>query len=59
MWPAFKRYFFTMQCVAGLPLAFKGGMAEGWLGALVGFIVAVPITALVAFIAAWRDRDPE
>lgn len=56
MWPAFKRYFFTMQFVAGIPLAIKVGITEGWLGYFVGFIGAAPIAALVAFVMAWRDK---
>jgi hypothetical protein len=56
MWPAFKRYFFTMQCVAGIPLAIKVGIAEGWLGYIVGFIGAAPMAALIALVMAWRDK---
>jgi hypothetical protein len=59
MWPAFKRYFFTMQFVAGVPLAIKVGIAEGWLGYFVGFIGAAPIAALLAFVMAWRDTHRE
>lgn len=52
MWPAFKRYFFTMLFVAGVPLAIKVGITEGWQGYIAGFVGAVPIAALTAFIAA-------
>lgn len=59
MWPAFKRYFFTMQFVAGVPLAIKVGITEGWLGYVVGFIGAAPIAVLLAFVMAWRDKPRE
>lgn len=57
MWPAFKRYFFTMQFAAGIPLAFKAGLDPelGLLGPIVAFLAASPIAALGAFIAAKRD----
>lgn len=41
-----------MQFVAGIPLAVKVGLAEGWLGYLVGFIGAVPIAIVAALVAA-------
>lgn len=57
MWPAFKRYFFTMQFAAGIPLAIKAGLDPdlGLLGAVAGFLAASPIAALVAVVAARRD----
>jgi hypothetical protein len=59
MWPAFKRYFFTMQFIAGIPLAVKAGLDPelGLLGAVVGFLAAAPIAALGAFVAAKRDMQ--
>lgn len=58
MWASFKRYFFTMQFVAGVPLAIKVGLDPdlGWLGAVAGFFAAAPIAALGAFVAAKRVR---
>lgn len=37
-------------------MAVKVGIAEGWLGYVVGFIGAIPIAAVLAFVMAWRDR---
>lgn len=56
MWASFRRYFFTMQFVAGVPLAIKVGISEGWLGYIVGFVGAAPIAALAAFVAARRPN---
>lgn len=61
MWASFKRYFFTMQFGAGIPLALKAGLDPelGLLGPIVAFLCASPIAALVAFLAARRDmRGP-
>lgn len=61
MWPSFKRYFFTMQFVAGIPLAIKAGFDPelGLFGPPVAFLCASPIAAVVAFLAARRDmRGP-
>lgn len=46
-----------MQFVAGVPLAVKVGLDPdlGLLGAIAGFLAAVPIAALGAFVAAKRD----
>lgn len=61
MWAAFRRYFFTMQFAAGIPLAIKAGFDPelGLLGPIVAFLCASPIAALGAFVAAKRDmRGP-
>lgn len=61
MWPAFKRYFFTMQFAAGIPLAIKAGFDPelGLLGPIVAFLCASPLAAFGAFVAARRDmRGP-
>jgi hypothetical protein len=61
MWASFKRYFFTIQCATGIPLAIKAGFDPelGLLGPVVAFLIASPLAALVAFIAAQRDmRGP-
>jgi len=57
MWPAFRRYFFTMLCVTGVPVAIKAGLDPelGLLGPIGAFAAVSPVAALIAFIAAKRD----
>lgn len=61
--PAFRNYFLTAQLAAGLALAINAGIA-GWeesglsaglLWAVAGFLVAIPVSALVAFLMAMAD----
>jgi hypothetical protein len=55
---AFLRYLYTFQCIAGIPMAIRVGASEGWLGALFGFFVVLPVTMLVAYLMARRDTRP-
>lgn len=56
IWPPFKRYFVTAQLIAGLSLAFKGFVAEGLFGAVLGFAVAAPVTAAIVLVKVLVDR---
>jgi hypothetical protein len=61
--PAFRNYFLTAQLAAGLALAIKAGLegakesglATGVLWGLAGFLIAIPMSALVAFLMAIAD----
>ena len=73
----FRNYFITAQLCAGLAMAVRmsfEGIKEGrvsgenpWLSGLVwaigGFLVVIPIAALIAAIQAavsrWRSRGPQ
>ncbi len=60
---AFKNYFWTAQLIAGLAMTIrmgaegiKEGIGYGLLWAVGGFLVTIPIAAIIAAVRVAYDR---